>query len=123
MSKAREKRYVLRVDLNKDNEETCLMGRGKSFHNLGAATANARSPLSLRFVFGTFRSSWSADLRESKKQKPKHTYLSSICFPGHKAALCVTVPHTHVAAVCARVQDPASAIAQWRHLRLPDRIR
>ncbi len=43
MSKAREKRYVLRVDLNKDNEEACLMGRGKSFHNLGAATANARS--------------------------------------------------------------------------------
>ncbi len=59
----------------------------------------------------------------SKKQKPKHTYLSSICFPGHKAALCVTVPHTNVAAVCARVQDPASAIAQWRHLRLPDHIR
>ncbi len=35
MSKAKEKRYVLRDDWNKDNEEACLMGRGKSFHNLG----------------------------------------------------------------------------------------
>ncbi len=30
------------------------MGRGKSFHNLGAATAKARSPLSLRFVLVVF---------------------------------------------------------------------
>ncbi len=49
MSKAREK-ICLRVDLNKDNEEACLMDRGKSFHNFGAATAKAWSPLSLRFV-------------------------------------------------------------------------
>ena len=62
--KAKEKRWVLRRDLKTDREEACLMWRGRSFQSFGAATAKARSPLSFLLVFGTLRSSWSADLRE-----------------------------------------------------------
>ena len=40
------------------------MCSGNSFQSLGAATAKARSPLSLSLVFGTVSSNWSADLRD-----------------------------------------------------------
>jgi len=43
--KAKEKKVLRRV-VNLDSEEACLMCSGSSFHYFGAATENARSPLS-----------------------------------------------------------------------------
>lgn len=49
VSKMREKRLVLRRDLTTDSNEDCLMSKGSSFHNLGAATAKAKFPLNVRY--------------------------------------------------------------------------
>jgi len=39
VSKAKEKRWVLRRDLIASTEEACLICKGNSFHNFGATTA------------------------------------------------------------------------------------
>lgn len=45
-------------------EGACLMCNDKLFHNFGAVTVQAVSPLSLCCIFQTSKSVWSADLRE-----------------------------------------------------------
>ena len=52
------------LDLKESMEGAVLMGRGMLFHSLGAATAKARSPLSLSLDCGIVSSPKSADLRD-----------------------------------------------------------
>lgn len=62
--KAKENKWVLRRDLKTGSDSVSLMCRGSSFQSLGAATANARSPLSLRLVFDTSNKAWPVDRSE-----------------------------------------------------------
>ncbi len=62
MLKAREKRCVLRYDLNSDKVEAILMRTGKLFQRVGPATSKALDPLVFKRVLGVWRRSLPSDL-------------------------------------------------------------
>ena len=56
MLKAREKRWVIKLDLKLVKVVQDIIWGGRGFHKLGPATENAQSPFVLRRVQGTDKS-------------------------------------------------------------------
>ncbi len=62
MLKAREKRCVLRYDLNSDKVEAILMWTGKLFQRVGPAPSKALDPLVFKWVLVVWRITLPSDL-------------------------------------------------------------